>query len=291
MSSKTVRTLYRMFLRQARALELQGLQELPIRAPVNREAWMGGPQHEWAPPRDEFYLQSFKRLVPWVAQDATSGVLTPARLRDLVRQAFRAPPPAEGGRDRQLDQAFESLRLLAEQIALDEATSSCTTEGVHVEVSTAHMGSQADLDPLYDEDDDGAPKKHYWTYRIRVSNLGTETVQLLARHWLICDPAGSVMTEVAKGTRGVVGCTPLIKPGDCFQYHSGTDLDTPGGFMHGSFQMAVVDPKKPHTPWLRTFDAEVAPFHFIMPGSSRRGSSSGSEKSSSSGGSSGGATA
>lgn len=31
-------------------------------------------------------------------------------------------------------QAFESLRLLAEQIALDEATSSCTTEGVHVEV-------------------------------------------------------------------------------------------------------------------------------------------------------------
>lgn len=57
-------------------------------------------------------------------------------------------------------------------------------------------------------------------------------------------------------------------------------------------QMAVVDPKKPHTPWLRTFDADVAPFHFIMPGSSRRGSSSGgSEKSSSSGGSSGGATA
>ena len=123
MSSKTVRTLYRMFLRQAQALERQGLQELPIRAPVNRgapcgvgvlglaqpffllpdalllhkqhrpggtvllcraelpaqlsspldavlaaEAWMGGPQHEWAPPRDEFYLQSFKRLAPWVAQ-------------------------------------------------------------------------------------------------------------------------------------------------------------------------------------------------------------------------------
>lgn len=42
-----------------------------------------------------------------------------------------------------------------------------------VQVSTAHMGSQADLDPLYDEeDDDGAPKKHYWTYRIRVSNVG-----------------------------------------------------------------------------------------------------------------------
>ena len=41
-----------------------------------------------------------------------------------------------------------------------------------LQVSTAHMGSQAELDPLYDEDDDGAPKKHYWTYRIRVSNVG-----------------------------------------------------------------------------------------------------------------------
>jgi len=40
--------------------------------------------------------------------------------------------------------------------------------------------------------------------------------------------------------------------------------------------MAVVDPKKPHTEWLRTFDAEVAPFPFIMPGSSRSGGSSGS---------------
>ncbi|PRW20169.1 hypothetical protein C2E21_9247 [Chlorella sorokiniana] len=284
MSSKTVRTLYRLFLRQARALERQGLEELPIRAPVNREAWMGGPQHEWAPPRDEFYLQSFKRLVPWAAQDATSGVLTPAHLRELVRRTFRAPPPEEGGRARQLDQAFESLRLLADQVALDEATSSCTTDGVHVEVSTAHMGSQAELDPLYDDEDDGSPKKHYWTYRIRVSNLGSETVQLLGRHWLISDPSGKIVTEVPKGSRGVVGCTPLIKPGDCFQYYSGTDLETPGGSMRGSFQMAVVDPKKPHAQWLRTFDAEVAPFPFIMPGDSRGSSGSGS----SSGGSSSG---
>ena len=48
MSSKTVRTLYRLFLRQARALERQGLQELPIRAPVNLGAagWFGRPAVE-----------------------------------------------------------------------------------------------------------------------------------------------------------------------------------------------------------------------------------------------------
>ena len=42
-------------------------------------------------------------------------------------------------------------------------------------------------------------------------------MQLLSRHWLIRDLQGKVVAEVQKGSRGVVGCTPLIKPGDCFQ--------------------------------------------------------------------------
>lgn len=42
-------------------------------------------------------------------------------------------------------------------------------------------------------------------------------MQLLSRHWIIRDLQGKVVTEVQKGSRGVVGCTPLIKPGDCFQ--------------------------------------------------------------------------
>lgn len=28
-----------------------------------------------------------------------------------------------------------------------------------------------------------------------------------------------VVTEVAKGSRGVVGCTPILKPGECFEYY------------------------------------------------------------------------
>jgi hypothetical protein len=28
---------------------------------------------------------------------------------------------------------------------------------------------------------------------------------------------------------GVVGCTPILQPGECFQYYSATDLSTPSG--------------------------------------------------------------
>ena len=32
---------------------------------------------------------------------------------------------------------------------------------------------------------------------------------------------GETIVEVARGSKGVVGCTPVIKPGDCFAYYSG----------------------------------------------------------------------
>ena len=38
----------------------------------------------------------------------------------------------------------------------------------------------------------------------------------------------------------MVGCTPILKPGDSFEYHSGTDLDMTQGYMEGSFQMVVL---------------------------------------------------
>ena len=88
-------------------------------------------------------------------------------------------------------------------------------------------------------------------------------MQLLGRHWVISDDAGQVVAEVARGARGVVGCTPILKHGTCFQYCSGTDVERPGGKMEGSFQMAVLNAKGlPES----TFDAKIAPFTFIKPG-------------------------
>ncbi len=36
---------------------------------------------------------------------------------------------------------------------------------------------------------------------------------------------------------GVIGKTPLLRPGEMFEYTSGTPLSTPSGFMGGTYQM------------------------------------------------------
>lgn len=88
------------------------------------------------------------------------------------------------------------------------------------------------------------------------------TVQLLSRHWIIKDPDGKVIAEVAKGAKGVVGCTPILKPKTCFQYYSGTDLRKAGGTMEGSFGMAVLSTQGVPESY---FDAEIGQFKFARP--------------------------
>ncbi|MGC4397938.1 Co2+/Mg2+ efflux protein ApaG [Hydrogenophaga sp. T2] len=71
-----------------------------------------------------------------------------------------------------------------------------------------------------------------FAYTITITNAGEVTAQLIARHWIIEDAHGQ--TEEVKGL-GVVGHQPLLRPGESFQYTSGTRLRTPRGSMRGSF--------------------------------------------------------
>ncbi len=54
-------------------------------------------------------------------------------------------------------------------------------------------------------------------------------MQVLGRQWLILTSEGRQHAVVPRGSAGVVGCTPILKPGECFQYYSATDLSTPSG--------------------------------------------------------------
>lgn len=80
--------------------------------------------------------------------------------------------------------------------------------------------------------------RHVFAYTITLTNEGEYAVQLLSRHWIIKD-ANNHVQEV-KG-KGVVGEQPVIKPGESFEYTSGTVLATQVGTMSGSYQMQVVD--------------------------------------------------
>ena len=72
-------------------------------------------------------------------------------------------------------------------------------------------------------------------------NNGDETVQLLRRHWHITD-------FKRKGSRSPWrrrswGKASFWKPGETYEYTSGTPLSTPSGFMVGSYQMVNGDGK------------------------------------------------
>ena len=90
---------------------------------------------------------------------------------------------------------------------------------------------------LADQSDE-ADNRHVFAYTITVSNGGEHSVQLLSRHWIITD-ANNHVQEV-KG-KGVVGEQPVIKPGQSFEYTSGTVLATQVGTMSGSYRMQVLE--------------------------------------------------
>lgn len=79
---------------------------------------------------------------------------------------------------------------------------------------------------------------YVFAYSITITNTGRVTAQLVSRSWSVNDANGH--TEKVKGL-GVVGQQPLLKPGESYQYTSGTRLRTPTGTMHGSFFCVAED--------------------------------------------------
>ena len=116
------------------------------------------------------------------------------------------------------------------------------------------------VEPFY-RDDQSSPASHRFVfgYRVQIDNHGTETVQLMSRHWQITDALGRTM-EV-RGA-GVVGEQPLIEPGERFEYTSGTPLTTPTGIMVGHYQMVTASGEK--------FHAAIPAFSLDAPGADIR---------------------
>ncbi|MBU8872646.1 Co2+/Mg2+ efflux protein ApaG [Reyranella sp. MMS21-HV4-11] len=91
------------------------------------------------------------------------------------------------------------------------------------------------VQPQYLPDQSEPAKSQFvWSYTVRIENHGDVAVQLRSRHWKITDGLGRL--QEVRGP-GVVGKTPLLRPGERFEYTSGTPLSTPSGIMAGTYQM------------------------------------------------------
>jgi len=119
-----------------------------------------------------------------------------------------------------------------------------TTSDVTVSVETTYLDHESQPDE----------NVYVWAYKVRIENNGAHTVQLRTRHWKITDAYGR--TQEVHGP-GVVGEQPVLKPGDTFEYTSGTPLPTPSGIMVGSYSMELTDGK--------TFDVAIPAFSLDTP--------------------------
>ena len=104
------------------------------------------------------------------------------------------------------------------------------------------------------EQSDEAGNRFVFSYTITISNLGSETVKLVSRHWIITDADNHV--QEVRG-QGVVGEQPVLKPSQSLEYTSGTVLTTQVGTMRGSYQMQAEDGSQ--------FDAEIPQFVLSVP--------------------------
>ena len=99
-----------------------------------------------------------------------------------------------------------------------------------------------------------ADSVYAFAYAVTIVNVGNVPAQLISRHWHITD-ANNRIVEV-KGL-GVVGHQPLLKPGERFEYTSGSQLKTPAGTMRGHYFCVAEDGTR--------FEADIPEFSLAMP--------------------------
>lgn len=113
-----------------------------------------------------------------------------------------------------------------------------------VEVATRYVESESNPD----ED------RFVFTYTVTILNQSDIPARLLTRHWVITH--GNGKKQEVRGD-GVVGKQPRIKPGEGYQYTSGTILETPMGTMGGSYQMVTDEGEE--------FNASIPEFLLSIP--------------------------
>jgi ApaG protein len=123
--------------------------------------------------------------------------------------------------------------------------SDTTTRGIRIQVESIYVEERSDPQESY----------FFFAYHVVISNVGSETAQLMSREWIITDSDGNV--ERVEGD-GVVGEQPLLAPGQVFEYTSFCPLRTSMGSMQGSYLMRPVGSEP--------FRAEIAAFTLAVPG-------------------------
>lgn len=143
----------------------------------------------------------------------------------------------------------------ANQVELvDRYTSNCseeteffyqqTTDNIRILASASHLSQNS-------EPGNGI---FAFSYTIKIENLGSETVQLLERHWVIYSNGVRIAEVVGPG---VVGLQPVLAAGESHQYSSSAVIQDPHGSMEGTYTFKNMSGKY--------FEVKIPKFDLLYP--------------------------
>jgi ApaG protein len=119
------------------------------------------------------------------------------------------------------------------------------TNGIAISVETFYQQAQSDV----------RSHKYVYAYRVTIENKSGNTVQLLRRHWFICDSQGEKREVEGEG---VIGLQPTLNPGESHQYVSWCPMSNDIGKMYGTFLMVT-------RPENKEFLVRIPEFKLIAP--------------------------
>ncbi|POM58416.1 Hypothetical protein PHPALM_36936 [Phytophthora palmivora] len=218
-SSAAVRAIYRCLLRDARELQ---------RTPhFNLEQWGTGGYVEPLVLENTTRLKVFTSLDEFrTFRDAAFRMRSPSTdVMQSIRLAFRQNMQLKDAKvvSAKLDEAIEALSELSEQLLLARCSSVTVTDGIRIEATSKYLENHSNP----------ASNTYRFTYRVTITNQNEEcSVQVLGRQYTFESEKGQRIA-LQRNSPGIVGATPVLAPGQTFEYASGVDIDAPRGSVVG----------------------------------------------------------
>ncbi|RLN78454.1 hypothetical protein BBJ28_00016846 [Nothophytophthora sp. Chile5] len=236
--ASTVKALYKCLLRDTR--ELKRTPHFNFRSALEIEQWGTGNYVEPAS------AKSHRQQLPNAHEAAPRLLRSLAQFRELREKGFQHNAP-------NVD-IVESVRAMT------------VTDGVRVEVTSQYV--ESDTSPK--------PDTYRFTYRVTITNESTYkegSVQILGRQYTFESENGQRIA-LPRNSPGVVGNTPVLAPGQTFEYASGVDIDAPRGSvtgcLHALRRTQASDDDKDQDDDGELFDAFVSKFALLTPQAYRR---------------------
>jgi len=126
------------------------------------------------------------------------------------------------------------------------------SENITVSTITNFVENQSDIEN----------NQFVFSYKVTITNLSGQTVQLLSRHWIIKD-ANSKKEEIYG--EGVIGEQPIISPGESYSYTSGAIIETEIGTMEGRYFLITKSDHSSNVSDATEFEISIPKFILAIP--------------------------